>query len=194
MNDKRISFAVYALLWLVLIFLQTLTTSLQGLAEESVFQSPRLYYSTWITDLYLIGLFYLNYYVLAPRLMRRRLFRAYLWIIAIAAGIGLLIPLLCYGLWGLSMPSFAEGVAPVSSLGVAGAVAAIALGLCARALLEWDKLNQEVTTLREEHAHLSQERDSLHARLEGIQHTQLQAASSALGSSVTAEEDTHSPT
>lgn len=191
MNDKRISVAIYSLVWLVLIFLQTLTTSLQELAEASVFRAPELYYSTWLTDLYLIGLFYLNYYVLAPRLIRQRLFRSYLWIVAIAAGVGLLIPLLCYSLWGLGMPGFAQGIAPVSSLGVAGSVASIAIGLCVRAIIEWDQLNQDIELLQGERDHLRSERDLLRSKLEGIQHSQLQAASTAIASPVTREESLH---
>ena len=174
MNGKRISFSVYALVWLVLIVLQTLTTSLQGTQETSVFHNPKLYYSTWLTDLYLIALFYLNYAVLAPRLMRQRLFRAYLWIVVVAALIGLLIPLLCYSIWELGMPGFAPGVAPVSSLGVVGAVA-----------IEWNNLNQEVLELRKSEATLQAERDLLRSKLEGVQHTQLQAAASAVASPVT---------
>jgi len=185
MNGKRISFSVYALVWLVLIVLQTLTTSLQGTQETSVFHNPQLYYSTWLTDLYLIALFYLNYAVLAPRLMRQRLFRAYLWIVVVAALIGLLIPLLCYSIWELGMPGFAPGVAPVSSLGVVGAVAVISIGLCVRGLIEWNNLNQEVLELRKSEATLQAERDLLRSKLEGVQHTQLQAAASAVATPVT---------
>lgn len=184
MRPTTISFSVYALLWLVLIVLQTLTTSLQGPAEASVFTNPSLYYSTWLTDLYLILLFYLNYYVLAPQMMRKRLFRPYLWIVVVAALIGLLLPLLCYSLWGMTMPGFAPDTAPVSSLGVVGAVASIALGLCVRGLIEWSNLSEEVAVLKQEKEELRAESDLLREKLENIQHTQLRAASSAVATSV----------
>ena len=77
--NRTISVSIYALVWLVLIILQTLVTTVQGTPEMSVFTNPRLYYSTWLTDLYLVVIFYLNYFFLAPRLMRRRLFQPYLW-------------------------------------------------------------------------------------------------------------------
>ena len=117
--------------------------------------------------------------------MRQRLFRAYLWIVVVAALIGLLIPLLCYSIWELGMPGFAPGVAPVSSLGVVGAVAVISIGLCVRGLIEWNNLNQEVLELRKSEATLQAERDLLRSKLEGVQHTQLQAAASAVASPVT---------
>ena len=97
-TDRSITFAVTASLWLLLILLQTLVTPLVSQGIDSVFTRPSLYYSTWLTDLYLILLFYLNYYSFAPQLMRRRLFRAYIWLLAVAALIGLLIPILCYSL------------------------------------------------------------------------------------------------
>lgn len=190
MRTTTISFSVYAILWLVLIILQTLTTSLQGSADSSVFHAPELYYSTWLTDLYLIFLFYLNYYILAPRMMHRRLFRPYLWIVLIAALVGLLLPLLCYALWGLTMPGFAPESAPISSLGVVGAVAAIAIGLCVRGLIEWSQLSQEVQQLRQEKEELTSECTLLREKLENIQHTQLRAASAAVASPVIDPTDT----
>mgnify|MGYP000845726884 FL=1 len=164
-TNRTISVSIYALLWFVLILLQTLVTSVQALDGESVFARPELYYSTWLTDLYLVGLFYLNYYFLAPRMMRRRLYRPYLWMLLVVALIGFLIPLLCYALWGLTMPGVVEGSAPLSSLGVVGAVAAIALGLAIRGLIEWDSLGQEVRALREERDSLTTERDRLKLEL-----------------------------
>ena len=95
-SNRTISISVYASVWLVLILLQTLVTTVQGTAEMSVFSHPRLYFSTWLTDLYLVVVFYLNYFLFAPRLMRRRLFQPYLWVVLVAALIGFIIPILCY--------------------------------------------------------------------------------------------------
>ena len=131
----------------------------------SVFTNPRLYYSTWFTDLYLVVIFYLNYFLLAPRLMRRRLFQPYLWMTLAAALIGFIIPILCYSLWDLTMPGVAEGTVPVSSLGVIGVVAAMAIGLSVRGLYEWDSLGQEVRALKEEKTKWDAERDELQREL-----------------------------
>lgn len=168
-TNRTISVAIYASVWLVLILLQTLVTTVQGTAEMSVFSHPRLYFSTWITDLYLVVVFYINYFLFAPRLMRRRLFQPYLWVVLVAALIGFIIPILCYLVWGLSMPGLAEGTVPVSSLGVIGVVAAMAIGLSVRGLYEWDSLGQEVRSLREEEKLWKQEREELLQKLRILQ-------------------------
>ena len=149
-TDRTISYALYAALWLILVILQTLLTPLLSPEEVSVFTQPSLYYSTWPTDLYLIQIFYLNYHIFAPQLMRRRLFRSYLWLLVITALLGLMIPILCYSIWGLTMPGFAPNSVPISSLGVIGAVAVIMIGLAVRGLLEWDALGVENGELKAE--------------------------------------------
>ena len=167
--NRTISVSIYALVWLVLIILQTLVTTVQGTPEMSVFTNPRLYYSTWLTDLYLVVIFYLNYFLLAPRLMRRRLFQPYLWVVLVAALIGFIIPIICYLVWGLSMPGLAEGTVPLSSLGVIGVVAVMAIGLSVRGLYEWDSLGQEVHALREAEAQWQSEREELLQKLHTLQ-------------------------
>ena len=167
-ENRTISVSIYALVWLVLIILQTLVTTVQGTPEMSVFTNPQLYYSTWLTDLYLVVIFYLNYFLLAPRLMRRRLFQPYLWVTLAAALIGFIIPILCYSLWDLTMPGVAEGTVPVSSLGVIGVVAAMAIGLSVRGLYEWDSLGQEVRALKEEKTKWDAERDELQRELTNL--------------------------
>lgn len=168
-SNRTISISVYASVWLVLILLQTLVTTMQGTEEMSVFSHPRLYISTWLTDLYLIVVFYLNYFLLAPRLMRRRLFQPYLWVVLVAALIGFILPILCYLIWGLSMPGLAEGTVPLSSLGVIGVVAVMAIGLSVRGLYEWDSLGQEVHALREAEAQWQSEREELLQKLHTLQ-------------------------
>ena len=168
-SNRTISISVYASVWLVLILLQTLVTTMQGTEEMSVFSHPRLYISTWLTDLYLIVVFYLNYFLLAPRLMRRRLFQPYLWVVLVAALIGFIIPILCYLIWGLSMPGLAEDTVPLSSLGVIGVVAVMAIGLSVRGLYEWDNLGQEVHALREAEAQWQSEREELLQKLHTLQ-------------------------
>lgn len=168
-SNRTISISVYASVWIVLILLQTLVTTMQGTEEMSVFSHPRLYISTWLTDLYLIVVFYLNYFLLAPRLMHRRLFQPYLWMVLVAALIGFIIPILCYLIWGLSMPGLAESTVPLSSLGVIGVVAVMAIGLSVRGLYEWDSLGQEVHALREAEAQWQSEREELQQKLHALQ-------------------------
>ena len=187
-SNRTISISVYASVWLVLILLQTLVTTVQGTAEMSVFSYPRLYFSTWLTDLYLVVVFYLNYFLFAPRLMRRRLFQPYLWVVLVAALIGFIIPILCYLVWGLSMPGLAEGTVPLSSLGVIGVVAAMAIGLSVRGLYEWDSLGQEVRSLREEEKLWKQEREELQQKLRTLQ-THATGDDHSLTAATTKEED-----
>lgn len=188
-SNRTISISVYASVWLVLILLQTLVTTVQGTAEMSVFSHPRLYFSTWLTDLYLVVVFYLNYFLFAPRLMRRRLFQPYLWVVLVAALIGFIIPILCYLVWGLSMPGLAEGTVPLSSLGVIGVVAAMAIGLSVRGLYEWDSLGQEVRSLREEEKLWKQEREELQQKLRTLQ-PHATGDDHSLTAATTKEEDT----
>ena len=56
-SNRTISISVYASVWIVLILLQTLVTTMQGTEEMSVFSHPLLYFSTWLTDFYLIVVF-----------------------------------------------------------------------------------------------------------------------------------------
>lgn len=141
--NKSLSFAVYTGVWLVLVLLQSFIISSSGTYEHSLWRAPHLYYSTWVVDLYLIILFYANYYIFAPKMIHRRLFRPYIWLVVLMALIGLILPIVCYGLWDWTMPGTPFDEMPVSSLGVVGAVAVMAIGLSIRSLLEWIKLDGE---------------------------------------------------
>ena len=149
-TDRTISYALYAALWLILVILQTLLTPLLSPEEVSVFTQPSLYYSTWLTDLYLVLIFYLNYYNFAPQMIRRRIFRSYHMLLVKTALLWLMIHILCYSVWGLTMPGFAPNAVPISSLGVIGAVAVIMIGLAVRGLLEWYALGVENGELKAE--------------------------------------------
>lgn len=145
--NKSLSVAVYAGVWLVLVLLQSFIISSSGLPEHSLWEDPRLYYSTWAVDFYLIILFYANYYAFAPKMIHRRLFRPYIWLVVLVALIGLALPIVLFGLLDWTMPGVPQGEMPISSLGVVGAVAVMAIGLSIRSLLEWVKLDGERTTV-----------------------------------------------
>lgn len=141
--NKSVSFLIYAGIWLLLVLVQTFITSATGEAP-SVFAAPELYYSTWILDLYLILLFYLNYYLIVPRMIRRRLFLPYLGAVVVGALVGFLLPIVMYVAWQWTMPGTPVGTAPLSSIGVLGAVAAMSIGLAIRSVLEWVRLEQRL--------------------------------------------------
>ncbi len=173
-NNKTLSASIYAAVWLALVLIQTFVMSAQQ-GVPSVVQVPKLYYSTWCVDLYLIVLFYANYYGFAPKLFRRRLFTPYVWVVLVAVMLGVLIPIALYVLWGWTTPTTPAGQMPLSSLGALGAVAVISLSLAVRSILEWIHLDRGVVAQREreqaleaelalakaEHARLTNELDAL---------------------------------
>lgn len=163
--NKSLSFFVYAGLWLLLVLAQTFVTSGAGDAP-SVFASPEHYYSIWAVDLYLILLFYANYYVFAPKMIRRRLFAPYIGLVAVAALIGFLIPIVLYSAWQWTMPGVPVGTMPLSLLGVIGAIAAMSLGLAVRSVLEWIKLEDQHKLEKSSLAELEQSLSEQTARAE----------------------------
>lgn len=144
--NKSVAFLIYSGIWLLLVLVQTFITSAAGDAP-SVFVSPELYYSTWILDVYLIVLFYLNYYFIVPRMIRRRLFLPYLGAVAVASLIGFLIPIVLYVAWQWTMPGTPVGTAPLSSIGVLGSIAAMSVGLAIRSVLEWVRLEKRLAEI-----------------------------------------------
>lgn len=174
--NKSLSFLIYAGLWLLLVLAQTFLTSGAGDAP-SVFAAPDRYYSIWVVDLYLILLFYANYYILAPKMIRRRLFAPYIGLVGVAALIGFLIPIILYAAWQWSMPGVPVGTMPMSLVGIVGAIAAMSIGLAVRSVLEWIRLEEqhkaelvELSSLRQRlHGEQEQHR-AAKAELERLRH------------------------
>ncbi len=140
--NKIISFFVSLVLWLLLVALQTYTIAYQGNVANA-FAAPELYYSVWIVDLYLIILYYTNYYLIAPMMIRRRLFRPYIYIVIGSMLIGFLIPVVLFYAHSFSTPGTAPGQAPISLIGIVGALGVIAIGLALRSVKEWSKLEPQ---------------------------------------------------
>ncbi len=136
--NKLISFGISLLFWVVLIVAQSFMFSFQGTAPSPL-DTPDLYYSLWCLDLYLILLYYCNYYVIAPMMIRRRLFRPYIYISAIAMVLALVIPYFLFLLKGWGMPETISGQAPISLMACFGALAVIAISLALRSVVEWTK-------------------------------------------------------
>ncbi len=166
--NKIISFFVLLVMWLLLIILQTYTVSYQG-AVPNAFEAPELYYSTWLVDLYLIILFYLNYYLFAPMMIRRKLFHSYIYIIVTAMIVGFLIPIICFYTQHWSMPGVVTGQMPISLTGIVGALGVIAVGLALRSIKEWTKLEPQKKELKASVAKIKE----LHGRIQEL-NTQVQ--------------------
>lgn len=141
--NKSLSFLIYALVWLVLVLVQSLLMSGSG-ANAAFWQSPQQYYSLWLVDVFLIILFYANYYIIAPKMIRRRLFYPYILLSLVFAIIGLFIPVVCYHAWHWTLPGYAPGTIPYSTLGAVGAIAVMAIGLSVRGVKEWINLEDEM--------------------------------------------------
>lgn len=169
--NKSLSLAVYTGVWLVLVLLQSFIISSSGTPEHSLWQAPHLYYSTWAVDLYLIILFYANYYGFAPKMIHRRLYRPYIWLVVLVALIGLALPIVLYGFCDWTMPGVPTGEMPVSSLGVVGAIAVMAVGLSIRSLLEWIKLDGERANVHTELTQAQERITGLESEIEHIRQT-----------------------
>ncbi|MDO4706899.1 MAG: hypothetical protein Q4A61_00560 [Porphyromonadaceae bacterium] len=148
--NKSLTFLIYSGIWLLLVLVQTFITSAMG-DTPSVLMSPELYYSTWILDVYLIMLFYLNYYLIVPKMIRRRLFLPYFGVVVLASLVGFLLPIVLYVAWQWTMPGTPVGIAPLSSVGVLGAVAAMSIGLAIRSVLEWVRLEKKLVEIEALH-------------------------------------------
>lgn len=147
--NKSLAVLIYSGIWILMVLVQTFVTSSSG-DVPSVFVNPELYYSTWALDVYLILLFYLNYYVLVPKMIRRRLFLPYLGMVVVASLVGFLLPIVLYVAWQWSMPGVPTGVTPMSSIGILGAIAAMSIGLAIRSILEWVRLEQRLKECEQE--------------------------------------------
>lgn len=117
---------------------------------KSFWQEPSHYLSTWLLDIFLIAVFYLNYYYVAGHMMRRRHFGGYIAFVVIVAVVALFMPILCKALFGWRTPTQDLPFVTVSWSGAIGAVTVITIGLAVRALLEWLKLNKLTAEQREE--------------------------------------------
>lgn len=149
-STKSYSWLIYLVAWLVIILIQSILVGQSSTMAESLFQEPSHYLSTWLLDIFLIAIFYLNYYYVAGHMMRRRHFGGYIAFVVVVAVVALFMPILCKALFGWRTPTQDLPFVTVSWSGAIGAVTVITIGLAVRALLEWLKLNKLTAEQREE--------------------------------------------
>lgn len=147
---------VYFVLWLVAVIAQVLILGVSG-TTPPIWSMPKMYYSILFLDVYLIVLFYINYFGLASYMVRKRLFKEYVFCVVVSALIGFVLPIGLFSAFGWSMPGVSQGSVPVSSLGPLGAVAVMAIGLAARALLEWVSLSSKIVLSEEKNKSLEKD-------------------------------------
>ena len=149
-STKSYSWLIYLAAWLVIVLIQSILIGQSSTMAKSFFQAPSHYLSTWLLDIFLIAVFYLNYYYVAGHMMRRRHFGGYIAFVVIVAVVALFMPILCKALFGWRTPTQDLPFVTVSWSGAIGAVTVITIGLAVRALLEWLKLNKLTAEQREE--------------------------------------------
>ena len=149
-STKSYSWLIYLAAWLVIVLIQSIMIGQSSTMAKSFWQSPSHYLSTWLLDIFLIAIFYLNYYYVAGHMMRRRHFGGYIAFVVIVAVVALFMPILCKALFGWRTPTQDLPFVTVSWSGAIGAVTVITIGLAVRALLEWLKLNKLTAEQREE--------------------------------------------
>ena len=149
-STKSYTWLIYLVAWLVIMLIQSILVGQSSTMAESLFQAPSHYLSTWLLDIFLIAIFYLNYYYVAGHMMRRRHFGGYIAFVVVVAVVALFMPILCKALFGWRTPTQDLPFVTVSWSGAIGAVTVITIGLAVRALLEWLKLNKLTAEQREE--------------------------------------------
>lgn len=141
MNNKKISSAlIYLAISILLVVLQV---SLIGLYSgiESIFKNISLYYSLLLLDLYIVLLFFINYYIIAPYMIRRSLYKQYVFLALFLSGLGFLLPILFYSIYSWSLPGLEANTVPLSEFAFIGPIAVMSIGLSIRAINEWAYLS-----------------------------------------------------
>lgn len=164
MKNKVSSILIYLILWITIVVCQILLIQGSSAQNPTIFDMPSLYYSTMIVDIYLIVLFYVNYLFLASFMFKRNLYKEYIFTAIAATIIGFIIPIICYSIFGWSIPNSNTDSFPISSLGIVGPVFAISIGLAIRSVLEWAKLSSSDIEMKK----TIREQDAKIARLENI--------------------------
>ncbi len=158
---KSYSWLIYLIAWLVIVLIQSVLVGQSVTTAANFWEAPSYYLSTWLLDIFLILIFYLNYYYVAGHMMRRRHFGGYVAFVLIVAVVALFMPILCKALFGWRTPTHDLPFVTISWSGAIGAVTVITIGLAVRALLEWLKLNKLTAEQREELIKLRTEVTSL---------------------------------
>lgn len=178
---KSYSWLIYLIVWLVIVLIQSVLVGQSVTTAANFWEAPSYYLSTWLLDIFLILIFYLNYYYVAGHMMRRRHFGGYVAFVLIVAVVALFMPILCKALFGWRTPTHDLPFVTVSWSGAIGAVTVITIGLAVRALLEWLKLNKLTAEQREELIKLRNEVTSLkmQAKSDTVKPTTVAAATTA---------------
>lgn len=178
MKKTHIAPLIYLGAWIIIVLAQSILIGRGATPDLAFWKAPEKYYSIWITDLYLILLFYLNYYLVLPALFQRKSFTTYGFFAGFSILLGLFLPMLLQGLFGWTTPYATQGTVGLSSTGFVGAIAMIAIGLSMKSIKQWLKLQEESTKHKEtiasqqkQIAQLEQELTSFRTQKKSVQPT-----------------------
>lgn len=140
-TNRSLSPLIIALIWLLLCLAQSFMLAGSSPTTPNFWSDPKLYYSVWLVDLYLIILYYINYHFIAAAMIRAKQYLAYTLVVVLAMVVALLLPILFYHLWGWTIPTAAEGTTPLFAEAMVWALALMAIGLAFRSVKEWIRLS-----------------------------------------------------
>lgn len=158
-NKKYVGISLVLLV--VILLIQSFYLGKSSPEGVSLWQSPQRFFSTWITDLYLVLLFLFNYSFLAPWFVKRKSWVAYLLSVALATLIGMFLPIVLAQTLGWGTPYNEPNGVALSALGSLGAIAGIAIGLAVRSLKEWILVEEKIKKVEEENRKMKSELDAL---------------------------------
>lgn len=174
MGNKRssshgINLLVTVLVWFVLIVIHSFAIAIESNGAIPFFwHAPSLYVSTWILDLLLIGVWYLNYYLLAPQFIARQHYVAYSVVVLLFMVLGLCFTPMLYYAFGLPMP-LKQGPVGVSWYGFGAMLILFALSFATRSFTKWIALQREVNNLKQERKDLLEKIAQLEGEKEEVE-------------------------
>lgn len=146
-QKQNLSIILSIVVWFVLMLSHSFVIGAESKDIPYFWQDVSKYLSIWILDLLVIGTWYLNFHLLAPKLIRQRQFVAYVIIVLLFMVLGLFLPLVLYHILGWEMP-IEGGGARVSLYGCMVMLLVFAVGLSVRSLITWIRLQMEVNDLK----------------------------------------------
>lgn len=160
MNKKR-TCTIGLVLFAIVVLIQSIYLGSANEGNVPFWLFPSRYLSIWITDLYLVGLFFFNYFLLAPLFVRQRSWVAYLLSVALSVLLGMFLPILLAQLCEWGTPQEEPQRVGLSALGSLGALSVLAVGLAIRSLREWILQGEKNQALEAENKTLRNELQSL---------------------------------
>lgn len=145
-QGRYISWIIYILIWPVLILLHSFFPGGGSDAIPFFWSSPKSYYSTWLLDVLLVVIWYLNYYGFAPLFIKKRMYGGYIVITIICMVVCAFLQKILFFTNGWETPTEAQNPS-ISLFGAFAALAIMAVGLSVRGIRNWIKYEDKCKDL-----------------------------------------------